>query len=113
MPTNSNYMSKKYIYACVRIPIELSENGHHITYNDHAKVEFEKCDELPPKSNLGKYNYKDIFEKMHVKEIEEPIMVLQADIKTDKLPMKNSTFKNREVSSKYSQKNRVSTQHFL
>ena len=114
-------MSKKYMYACVRIPIELTENGHHITYNDHAKIEFEKCDELPPKSNLGKFKFADIFEKMSQPDpapasqstsqqhqsSTDPI-VLQSEIKTSKPPMKNSSFKNRQStsSSKYSQKNR-------
>jgi hypothetical protein len=119
------------MYACVRIPIELTENGHHITYNDHAKIEFEKCDELPPKSNLGKFKFADIFEKMSqpdpapasqqplTQQHQPPVpssshlssvdpVVLQSEIKTSKPPMKNSSFKNRQStsSSKYSQKNR-------
>jgi hypothetical protein len=113
-------MSKKYMYACVRIPIELTEDGHHITYNDHAKIEFEKCDELPPKSNLGKFKFADIFEKMSpapapasqqnqysIPPLADPV-VLQSEIKTSKPPMKNSSFKNRQStsSSKYSQKKR-------
>ena len=110
-------MSKKYMYACVRIPIELTEDGHHITYNDHAKIEFEKCDELPPKSNLGKFKFSDIFEKMSpapasaqhqssIPPLADPV-VLQSEIKTSKPPMKNSSFKNRQsTSSKYSQKKR-------
>jgi hypothetical protein len=113
---------KKYVYACIRIPIEIKTNGHHITYNDHAKVDFEKCGELPPKSNLGKYDLAEIFENMSKSQLEptsqpsistsqpptaSPI-VLQSEIKTSKPPMKNSSFKNRQStsSSKYSQKNR-------
>lgn len=106
--------NKKYIYACIRIPIEIEENGHHITYNDHAKVDFEKCDELPPKSNLGKFDLQEIFEQLSIKPvptvptgpIETIISVLQSEIKTAKSPMKNSSFKNRQSSSRYSQKNR-------
>ena len=103
--------NKKYIYACIRIPIEISENGHHITYNDHTQVDFEKCDELPPKCNLGKFNLQDIFEQLSVKPgpIETIVSVLQSEIKTVKSPMKNSSFKNRKSSSsRYSQKNRPS-----
>lgn len=109
--------TKKYVYACIRIPIEIKADGHHITYNDHAKVDFEKCDELPPKSNLGKYDLAEIFKKMS--QSEPPVappashpsidqVVLQSEIKTSKSPMKNSSFKNRQStsSSKYSQKNR-------
>ena len=109
--------TKKYVYACIRIPIEIKTDGHHITYNDHAKVDFEKCDELPPKSNLGKYDLAEIFEKMSQSQLEPPIstsqpppmapVVLQSEIKTSKLPMKNSSFKSRQSSSsKYSQKHR-------
>ena len=110
--------TKKYVYACIRIPIEIKADGHHITYNDHAKVDFEKCDELPPKSNLGKYDLAEIFENMSKSQLEPPIstspppasqepVVLQSEIKTSKSHMKNSSFKNRQsTSSKYSQKNR-------
>jgi hypothetical protein len=117
---------KKYVYACIRIPIEIKTDGHHITYNDHAKIDFEKCSELPPKSNLGKYDLAEIFENMsksqleptHISTSQPPIstsqsppmapIVLQSEIKTSKPPMKNSSFKNRQStsSSKYSQKNR-------
>lgn len=114
--------TKKYVYACIRIPIEIKADGHHITYNDHAKVDFEKCDELPPKSNLGKYDLAEIFKKMSQSEpaaappistsqpppaSQDPV-VLHSEIKTSKSPMKNSSFKNRQStsSSKYSQKNR-------
>jgi len=125
-------MSKKYIYACIRIPIEIAENGHHITYNDHAKVDFEKCDELPPKSDLGKFDLEDIFkgfkepepvreldpepepEPEPIKEPEpEPIKeqeyILKSEIKTNKRPIQNSTFKQRQMtSSRYSQKRKYS-----
>lgn len=111
-------MSKKYIYACIRIPIEISENGHHITYNDHAKVDFEKCDELPPKSDLGKFDLEDIFkgftEPEPVRELDpEPIReqeyILKSEIKTTKRPIQNSTFKQRTMtSSRYSQKRKYS-----
>lgn len=117
--------TKKYVFACIRIPIEIKADGHHITYNDHAKVDFEKCGELPPKSNLGKYDLAEIFENVsksqppleHVAPPKQPPtqpqqepIVLQSEIKTSKLPMKNSSFKNRQStsSSKYSQKHRPS-----
>lgn len=102
-------MSKKYIYACIRIPIEIAENGHHITYNDHAKVDFEKCDELPPKSDLVKFDLEDIFKGFKEPEpepIREPEQeyILKSEIKTNKRPIQNSTFKQRGSSSRYSQK---------
>ena len=103
-------MSKKYIYACIRIPIEIVANGHHITYNDHAKVDFEKCDELPPKSDLGKFDLEDIFKGFTEPEptrepTREPEYILKSEIKTNKRPIQNSTFKHRQMtSSRYSQK---------
>ena len=73
--------TKKYVFACIRIPIEIKADGHHITYNDHAKVDFEKCDELPPKSNLGKYDLAEIFENM-----SKPPLQLEPPISTSQPP---------------------------
>ena len=116
-------MSNKYIYACIRIPIEVIADGRHITHNDCTKIDFERCDELPPKSNLGKFDLVDIFNKLKSEPESEPEsdsesesesdsepepMVLKSEIKTTKLPLKNSSFKSRKSasSSKYSQKRR-------
>jgi hypothetical protein len=82
---------KKYVYACIRIPIEIKMNGHHITYNDHAKVDFEKCGELPPKSNLGKYDLAEIFENMSKSQLEPtPISTSQPPISTSQPPISTS-----------------------
>jgi hypothetical protein len=76
-------------------------------------VDFEKCDELPPKSDLGKFDLEDIFkgfkEPEPVREpepepIREPEYILKSEIKTNKRPIQNSTFKHRQSSSRYSQK---------
>lgn len=41
-------MSKKYIIANIRMPIELLEDGTITSLKDHAHIELESCKELPP-----------------------------------------------------------------
>ena len=41
-------MSKKYIYACVRVPMEVMPDGKYEPCTDRMQIAFERCDELPP-----------------------------------------------------------------
>ena len=41
-------MSKKYIIAIVRMPVEILEDGTTINLNDRVNIELEYCKELPP-----------------------------------------------------------------
>jgi hypothetical protein len=41
-------MSKKYIYACVRVPMEVMPDGKYEPCTDRMQITFERCDELPP-----------------------------------------------------------------
>lgn len=98
----------RYVYACVRVPIEITEDGRQITHNDNSLITFEECDKLP---DLNKTDMKQAF-KDYLQELkdaqkrqdapiveESPITILKSEIKHDtKMPLKNSTFKNRESS---------------
>ena len=41
-------MSKKYIIAIVRMPVEILEDGTTTNLNDRVNIELEYCKELPP-----------------------------------------------------------------
>jgi hypothetical protein len=97
----------RYVYACVRVPIEITEDGRQITHNDHSLVSFEECDKLPETNKIDmKQAFKDYLQELEdaarkgkVQEQEEPIIILKSEIKHDtKMPLKNSTFKNRASS---------------
>ena len=91
----------RYVYACVRVPIEMTEDGRQITHNDHALVTFEECDKLPELNKIDmKQAFQDYLTEMKethkAKPIECQITILKSEIKHDtKTTLKNSTFKNR------------------
>jgi len=95
----------RYVYACVRVPIEITEDGRQITHNDHSLVSFEECNKLPDPNKIDmKQAFKDyLLELEDARKCkpteEEPIIILKSEIKHDaKIPLKNSTFKNRASS---------------
>ena len=106
----------RYVFACVRVPIEITPEGRQITHNDHTLLTFEECVELPDKNKpdmkqtfqeyLRRTQEEEIKDKEEEKEEKpsEPIIVLKTEIKHDtRAPLKNSTFKNRKStgSSRY------------
>ena len=40
-----------FVLACIKIPIEIREDGSTNPMVDRSEIEFSKCDELPPKKN--------------------------------------------------------------
>ena len=116
-------MPKKYIYACIRLPMEVCPDGRYEPCNEYTEVSFEKCDKLPEKSSTGNYNLDAILsafnrenpeleEDDEEEEAEVPNIVLTKDeIKTNNKHKKNrtTTFKNRKgIANRYSTKNRKS-----
>ena len=110
-------MSSRFVYACVRVPIEITVEGQQITHNDLTRVSFEECDKLPDLGNNIDINsaFQEYLQKPTESESESEnesesereseseknnneneIMVLKSEIKQGpKPPLKNSTFKNR------------------
>jgi len=94
----------------VRVPIEITEDGRQITHNDHSLITFEECDKLPETNTIDmKQAFKDYLQELNdahkrkpteKEEVEDPpITILKSEIKHDpKMPLKNSTFKNRASS---------------
>lgn len=109
-------MPKKYIYACIRLPMEVCPDGRYEPCNEYTEVSFEKCDKLPEKSSTGNYNLDAILsafnrENPDPEEEEVPNIVLTKDeIKTNKHKQnRTTTFKNRKgMANRYSTKNRKS-----
>ena len=56
---------QKYVMACIRLPLEVFENGKYDVKNENVSISFEKCHELPPKKDLGEYNLHTIFQSLH------------------------------------------------
>ena len=42
----------KYIIARIELPLEIFPDGKYETCQDHISIDFVKCNELPPKSDL-------------------------------------------------------------
>ncbi len=64
-------MSKKYIIANIRMPIEILEDGTITSLKDHAHIELEICKELPPiQENMSEVmninNIKQFIEKQEL-----------------------------------------------
>jgi len=108
-------MPKKYIYACIRLPMEVCPDGRYEPCNEYTEVSFEKCDKLPEKSSDGNYNLDAIlsaFNRENPDPEEVPNIVLtKEEIKTNNNHKQNrtTTFKNRKgMANRYSTKNRKS-----
>ena len=112
-------MEKTILFANVKIPIEVKEDGTIDPLKDHITIEFTRCTELPPKQET-EVNYSfvmnNIKELLHgdsvitkptekvesecqtydhefpVEQIQ--IMVLKDEIKREKKDKKNSSFRN-------------------
>lgn len=119
-------MSSRYVYICVRTPIEIKPDGERITHNEYTQVEFEECAELPALADIDVAQaFHDYLEKPIAPQQEqtptqesEPTltqepeqtqtqepMVLKSEIKDKRVPLQNCTFKNKSASSsKHSRK---------
>ena len=66
-------MSKKYIYANIRLPIEMSANGSfYEVFSDRMTIDFELCKTLPePTSYENKELIAKIFAIQHEEEVEK------------------------------------------
>ena len=69
---------KKYIYACIRLPMEIGDDGQCRPLNDRGKLFFEPCFELPPINTEPSPTLDDIMKSFHTSEI-----VFKEDISDD------------------------------
>ena len=57
-------MSKKYINACIRIPMEVLPGGKYEPLTKYAKIFFERCDELPTIGPLDNHNLHSVLRSL-------------------------------------------------
>ena len=96
-------MSKKYIYACIRIPMEVLPDGKYEPCTEYVKIAFERCDELPTKDPIENNNLMAVLSSF----LPEPAVQEQIPKHMAKQNKKyNNTFKQRQVkNNRYSLKN--------
>lgn len=103
-------MTKKYIYACIRVPMEVCPDGSYEPCNEYADVTFEKCDKLPDEPTSNDYNLDALLSAFNNDHAEPPSLILTKDeIKRNTRGNRNltNTFKNRRgKANRYSAKNR-------
>lgn len=82
------YMSKKkYVYANVKIPIELVDDYEYDLRTEYMTIEFEPCEELPeiPPSNNADLIQK-LFSMHNTPEVQEEVMRVFAKDLENKTP---------------------------
>ena len=110
---------KKYVYAIIKIPLEINDNDGYEPLTEYSAISFEECAELPEKTmSATKTKFRDFLSNItgggsNVEEAEltekeseettvvEPevnevkLVVLKSDIKRQKSARINSSFKQR------------------
>ena len=130
-------MSKKYINACIRIPMEVLPGGKYEPVTKYAKIFFERCDELPSIGPLDNHNLHSVLRslvpepgpeleveseselevesesenELEVESESELEIESESELEIESKPqIHNTTFKNRpgKLAHRYSIKNRKS-----
>lgn len=104
----------KYLFANIKIPIEIKKNGSIEPMKEYITIEFTNCNELPPKST-SETNYSSVLNTLkniintepvtakecesgfdENEEIKEPehILVLKSEIKNGVKNKNNTSFKS-------------------
>lgn len=91
-------MDKKYIFANIRLPIELSEDGSLLEiYNDRMTVDFELCSSLP---DLTSYDNKELIAQIlgiHKKKDDANVNITdEANIADEDIPINSTTELKKE-----------------
>ena len=77
---------KKYIIAQIELPIEIISEGDYRILNDHAQLQFFKCNALPPSKNYDNVFLGDIFHRFFSDEAEPDFVFKQAEPVTEPVP---------------------------
>lgn len=75
-------MSKKYINACIRIPMEVLPGGKYEPLTKYAKIFFERCDELPTIGPLDNHNLHSVLRSL----VPDPEPELDVESKPESEP---------------------------
>ena len=94
MNFHTHMSEKKYVYANIRMPIEIVDNSYELL-TEYMHIEFEKCDELPEKSTAENVDLIAKIFSFHndADNVKEEVMRI---LKTDH---ENKTEKTRQNSS--------------
>jgi hypothetical protein len=101
-------MEKKYAYALIKIPLEISDTNEFLPLKDHIHVEFTECSELPPKSCIDHTNIMESFLSF-LQPIQEirPMTISKDEFKEQTARKTNTSFrahrkyKNRHTAKSY------------
>ena len=67
-------MTKKYIMAHIKIPIEILENGEQISHMNRTVIEFSACNELPPEQDIENIDFTEALQQLLNKEKTEEVI---------------------------------------
>jgi len=102
-------MSKRYINACIRIPMEVLPDGNYEPYPEYVKITFEPCDKLPSIDPLENNNLSAVLSSfINVGEYLPTELIPKHMVKPSvRTVTYNNTFKHRRGKmNRYSMKNR-------
>jgi hypothetical protein len=87
-------MSKKYINACIRIPMEVLPGGKYEPVTKYAKIFSERCDELPSIGPLDNHNLHSVLRSL----VPEPGPELEVESESE-LEVESESENELEVES--------------
>ena len=115
----------KYIYANIKIPIEIKHDGNIEPLREYIDIQFTKCEELPKKNendvsySFIQKNLNQILSQLQIADKENPasasqepeqnkLTVFANEIKTEKRESRNTSFKQKSKPAiyRYTMKNR-------
>jgi hypothetical protein len=99
-------MEKKYAYALIKVPLEISETNTFLPLKEYIHVEFAECVELPPKSSIDNTNIMDNFLGF-LQSVQEnnTITISKDEIKEQSARKINTSFRtNRKYKNRHTAK---------
>jgi hypothetical protein len=106
-------MEHKYVYANIRLPIELSEDGSfEEIFSNRMTIDFELCEQLPDVCDYDKQKLIGKIFSLHTKISRETVSPIENDIKITTHDLKkrtprkrqNISFKKRENKGQYTRR---------
>ena len=85
--SNDGTNAKKYIIAQIELPIEVLASGEFQILNDHAQLQFFKCNALPPSKNYDNVFLDDILHRFFSEDAEPDFVFKQTEKVIDDEPV--------------------------
>ena len=95
-------MTKKYIMAHIKIPIEILEDGQQISHMNRTIIDFDACNELPPEQDIDNIDFTEALQQLLNQEKTEEVIknkwnettVIKDNLKK-KVNSKNMSFRRK------------------